>query len=50
MTDSISSEWHLLYNGVGTYEGHFRLKDEISDIILSNKYIVIIGIKHMRNP
>ena len=42
MTDSISSEWHLLYNGVGTYEGHFRLKDEISDIILSNKYIVIV--------
>ncbi len=41
MTDVISSEWHLLYNGVGTYEGHFRLADEISDIILSNRYIVI---------
>ena len=42
MTDVISSSWHLLYNGVGTYEGHFRLKDEISDIILSNRYIVIV--------
>ena len=42
MTDVISSVWRLLYNGVGTYEGHFRLKDEISDIILSNKYIVIV--------
>lgn len=42
MTDVISSEWHLLYNGVGTYEGHFRLKDEISDVILANRYIVIV--------
>jgi len=42
MTDVISSSWHILYNGVGTYEGHFRLKDEISDIILSNRYIVIV--------
>ena len=42
MTDVISSDWHLLYNGVGTYEGHFRLKDGISDIILSNKYVVIV--------
>lgn len=42
MTDVISSQWHILYNGVGTYEGRFRLADEISDIILANKYIVII--------
>lgn len=41
MTDVVYSSWHILYNGVGTYEGHFRLKDEISDIILKNKYIVI---------
>lgn len=41
MTDVISSQWHILYNGVGTYEGHFRMEDEISNIILSNKYIVI---------
>ena len=42
MTDIISSEWHILYNGVGTYEGHFRLSDKITDIIMSNKYIVIV--------
>ncbi len=42
MTDVISSQWHILYNGVGTYDGHFRLADEISDIILANKYIVIV--------
>lgn len=42
MTDVISSEWHLLYNGVGTYEGHFRLRDEISDIILAKRHIVIV--------
>lgn len=41
MTDVVSSRWHILYNGIGTYEGHFRMKDKISDIILSNKYIVI---------
>lgn len=41
MTDVVSSSWHILYNGVGTFEGHFRLKDSISDIILSNKYIVL---------
>ena len=41
MTDVVSSRWHLLYNGVGTYEGHFRMSDEISDIILKNRYIVI---------
>ncbi len=46
MTDSISSQWHIMYNGVGTYEGHFRLKDEISDIILSNKYVVIVQGEH----
>ncbi len=42
MTDVISSQWHILYNGVGTYEGRFRLADEISDIILASKYIVIV--------
>ena len=42
MTDIISSEWHLLYNGVGTYEGHFRLSDKITDIIMANRYIVIV--------
>ena len=41
MTDVISSRWHLLYNGVGTYEGHFRIEDDISDIILKNRYIVV---------
>lgn len=41
MTDVVTSRWHLLYNGIGTYEGHFRLSDEICDIILKNRYIVI---------
>ncbi len=41
MTDVVYSSWRILYNGVGTYEGHFRLRDEVSDIILMNKYIVI---------
>lgn len=42
MTDVISSEWHLQYNAVGSYEGHFRLRDRISGVILSHKYIVIV--------
>lgn len=41
MTDVVSSRWHLLYNGIGTYEGHFRMEDDISDIILKNRYIII---------
>lgn len=41
MTDVVSASWHILYNGVGSFEGHFRLKDSISNIILSNKYIVL---------
>ena len=42
MTDVISSRWHLQYNGVGTFEGHFRLEDQISQVILSHKYLVIV--------
>lgn len=41
MTDVVSASWRILYNGVGSFEGHFRLKDSISDIILSHKYIVL---------
>ena len=41
MSDVVSSQWHILYNGIGTYEGHFRLNDYISNIILSNRYIVL---------
>ena len=41
MPDIISSQWHILYNSVGTYEGVFRLRDNISDIILSNRYLII---------
>lgn len=42
MTDVVSAQWHILYNDVGTFEGRFRLNDSISDIIMSNKYIVIV--------
>lgn len=41
MSDIISSSWCIKYNGIGTYEGHFRLNDRISDIILSTPYIII---------
>jgi len=41
MTDVVSSQWHILYNDVGSFEGHFRLNDRISDVILSHNYIVI---------
>lgn len=41
MTDVISSEWRILYNGVGTFEGHFRLKDGILKEIMENRYIVV---------
>jgi len=41
MSDVISSSWHMKYNGIGTYEGHFRLNDRISDIILNTPYIII---------
>lgn len=42
MTDIISSAWSLKYNGIGTYEGHFRLSDRISDILLENTYMIIV--------
>ena len=41
MTDVVSVSWHIQYNGVGSFEGHFRLKDAISNIILANKYMVL---------
>lgn len=42
MCDVISSQWRLHYRGIGTFEGHFRLDDKITDVILSNKYIVVV--------
>lgn len=42
MCDVISSQWRIHYRGIGTFEGHFRLNDKITDVILSNKYIVIV--------
>lgn len=41
MCDVTSIQWHILYNDIGTFEGHFSLNDEISDIILSHTYIII---------
>lgn len=42
MNDVISSTWSIKYNGIGTYDGHFRLEDSITDIFLKNKYLIII--------
>ncbi len=42
MSDVISSTWCIKYNGIGTYDGHFRLTDSIADVFLKNKYLVII--------
>ena len=36
MCDVISSQWRIQYNGIGNFEGHFKLKDDITRIILSN--------------
>lgn len=41
MSDAISSSWTIRYNGIGTYEGHFRLNDKVAQIILNESYIVI---------
>lgn len=41
MSDVISSSWIIKYNGIGTYEGHFRTNDRISDIILNTPYMII---------
>ena len=41
MSDVISSSWSIKYNAIGTYEGHFKLNDRISDIILSSEYLII---------
>ncbi|MDY3928591.1 MAG: hypothetical protein SOZ34_04415 [Clostridia bacterium] len=41
MSNVVSSQWHILYNDIGTYEGHFRINDNVSNIILTNKYIVL---------
>ena len=42
MSDVVSSSWSIKYNGIGTYEGHFRINDRISDIILSTPYMIIV--------
>lgn len=42
MSDAISSSWTVRYNGIGTYEGHFRLNDKVSQAILNETYIVIV--------
>lgn len=39
--DVISSSWSLRYNGVGTYEGHFKLNSPVADVIFNNRYIVL---------
>lgn len=39
--DVISSSWSLRYNGVGTYEGHFKLNSETASVILRNRYLVL---------
>ena len=41
MSDIISSSWTIKYNEIGTYEGHFRLSDKISDILLKTPYIIL---------
>lgn len=41
MSDVISSSWSLKYNSVGTYEGHFKLGDRISDILLEHTYLIL---------
>ncbi len=41
MSDIISSAWTIKYNEIGTYEGHFRLNDRISDILLDTPYIIL---------
>ena len=41
VTDVISSSWVLRYNGVGTYEGHFKLNSSAADVILKNRYLVL---------
>lgn len=41
MSDIISSSWSLKYNGVGTYEGHFRLRDDITEVLLENTYLIV---------
>ena len=42
MPDTKSVSWRILYNGVGTFEGHISLIESISNVILNNKYTVIV--------
>ena len=39
--DVISSRWVLRYNGVGTYEGHFRIDSSTAELILKHRYLVL---------
>ncbi len=39
--DVVSSSWTLRYNGVGTYEGHFKLNSPAAEMILNNRYLVL---------
>lgn len=40
--ECMSAEWYFKYNGIGTFEGHFKLNGERIRILDENPYIVII--------
>ena len=40
--DVLSSYWILHYNDIGTFEGTFPLTSDICDVIMKNKYLILI--------
>lgn len=38
----ISLDWQLLYNDIGSFEGHFPMDSKIVDVVLEHRYLVAV--------
>jgi len=40
--DILSAYWILSYNGIGTFEGTFPLQSGMADVVMHNKYLILV--------
>lgn len=38
----ISLDWQILYNDIGSFEGHFPMDSKLVDVVIQNQYLVAI--------
>ena len=44
--DVLSAYWILNYNDIGTFEGTFPLSSGIADVVMKNKYLILVQGEH----